>query len=152
VRWRRGYPVSPNSWHDDAIAALRGQALSPDGRHLAVGGGDKVLMWELDRPDAEPLALHCPTKGAVGAVAFSPDSRRLAGGTIREVVPAEAVVRVWDLDRPLAEPLVFPASGLFTAAVCFSPDGHRLAAAHGAGILRVWNLDRPGDLPLTLSW
>jgi WD40 repeat protein len=99
---------------------------SPDGRWLALGGGDEVRLWDpaTGRPAAEPFAV---AGRGVQDLAFSPDGRLLA-------VAATDRVQLWDPEAgtlvrelilsTLASPFV---EGV--AAVAFSPDGRTLASS-----------------------
>jgi hypothetical protein len=122
-------------------------AFSSDCRRLAGigdGRGDGVRVWDLEGAGAVPTTL-LDAETLVGAVAFSPDSRRLAAGGVG--------VRVWDLERPGAVPTTLRDQGTWVQAVAFSPDSRRLAAGGrgvGSGVVRVWDLERPGAVPTTL--
>jgi tetratricopeptide (TPR) repeat protein len=104
-----------------------GLGFSPDGRRLALAGGESqtLLIWDLADGDvlvrtkqAPPLAMH---------VAFSPDGTRL-------VVAARLQVKLLDAatgDEVLVLrglPQMVPNSAGFNASVRFSPDGERLLA------------------------
>jgi serine/threonine protein kinase/WD40 repeat protein len=88
---------------------------SPDGKYLASGGNNrKLCFWDLSRPEAGAKVLPI---GGEGAVAFSPDSRKLFASA-----PA---LQGWDLaaDAPLTVPDRF--SGRL--ALAYSRDGAMLA-------------------------
>jgi WD40 repeat protein len=152
---REGYrTVSESEW----FAVLRGlsflsghTALSLDNRRLAGALGESVEVWDLDRPGAKPLLLQ--SKDFVGAVAFSPDGRHLAGAGADRTVPRG--IMMWDLDHPDREPTTLPRPKGSIEAIAFSPDGRRLAGAgaDGAaprGVVWMWDLDRPDREPTAL--
>jgi WD40 repeat protein len=132
---------------------------SPDGRRLASASGrEKVVqVWDA-ATGQELLALH--TNG-VSAVCFSPDGRRLASADWSWDAhgnPLPGEVRVWDAATG-QELLALKGHSSTVAAVCFSPDGRRLASAdwswdaHGnplPGEVRVWDAATGQEL-LTLQ-
>lgn len=111
-------------------------AISPDGRMIAGGShsGD-YTVW-----DASTGARRMHTRQAFypAAIAFSPDSKRLA------IAPVGEPVQIYDpaSGRKLFE-LQRPAGGSF--AVAFSRDGSRVATADADTVVRVYD-SRNGEL------
>ena len=114
---------------------------SPDGRSLAVA--TSVGIWLYDTETYNPRKLITADKGMVTAIAFSADSRRLAGGS------GHYTLSVWDarsgkllktfgLEKSHPEVVGGPVQVVFVA---FSPDGRRLVSfARYEGTLRVWDV------------
>src|SRR5262249_38218055 len=81
-------------------------ALSPDGALLAQADGTGVRVWDLEvNKELGRLAGH---QGAVTALAFSPDGRRLATGS------SDTTVLVWDV-ATMARRRGPPVTDLFAA-------------------------------------
>ena len=119
----------------DSSAGSRVGAISPDGRFLAAGGDSlsTIRMWELATGElAGVLQGHTQP---VECLAFSPDGKRLASGSL------DATVRIWDVSSR-TERLVYRGHSKAIAAVAFSPDGTRLASASMndrlAGEIQLW--------------
>src|SRR5262249_37745815 len=77
-------------------------ALTQDGRRLAGSDFSTLEIWDTTDP-ARPVRLREPGH-VVGAVAFSPDGRRLAAGRNRSellsLIDTESAANVWSQPRP----------------------------------------------------
>ena len=99
---------------------------SGDGKWLATASGDPgqyglVRLWSLEKKVARPVRDLSESQDAVFAVAFSPDSKRLA------TAGADRTIRVYETDTgKLLLQIEDHADWIFDIA--FSPDGTRLAS------------------------
>jgi serine/threonine protein kinase/WD40 repeat protein len=111
-------------------------ALDPMGRRIAVGTPGGITLW--DSMTGKETRFVADEKGLpTTSLVFSTDGRFLASAT------RDAIVRVWDCSGNLVHAFRGHTS---PEALCFSPDGHRLAAVgqdarginHGVS-LTVWD-------------
>jgi WD40 repeat protein/serine/threonine protein kinase len=107
----------PLSGHTTSVTTI---AFSPDGKLLATGGNDNLVVLH-DPHTGATVGTPMPVAGQVHSLAFSPDSSRLAVGT-----QAPDVV-VFDVRTGLQVGSTLGA-GAFDA-VAFSPDGTRLVTS-----------------------
>jgi WD40 repeat protein len=121
------------SWLTLPMEVVYALAYSPDGRLLAVAGGDllggggRALIWDLKR-NKLVHALQGHAKVCTCA-AFSPDSRRLATGS------GDQTIKVWDVESG-QELVTLTGHNRWVSVVAFSRDSRRLFSATGVDFLQ----------------
>jgi hypothetical protein len=149
--WNISNPAHPvalaNPPAAPSVLGVGGVAFSPNGRMLAGGADDGTIrLWNVSDP-AHATALGAtamnPDSTVTGTpspndfVAFSPDSRTLAGGT------DDGTIRLWNVTNPAGPTAIGDLYGDLShkvISVAFSPDGHTVATGDEEWILRLWNL------------
>ena len=104
---------------------------SADGRRLAVAGGDRVKVWDV-QTRRETQVKDAP--GWLHALAPTPDGSFLALGATPEGV------RLWDVGKAGAVSSFTGDEAIRSMAV--SPGGNRLATATEEGTIRIWETKR----------
>jgi WD40 repeat protein/tRNA A-37 threonylcarbamoyl transferase component Bud32 len=116
-------------------------AYSRDGKRLAATGpGSTVKVWDADSGREQLILKGDTPPQQVCSLAFSPDGKRLASGSVIVEDPGKpGELKVWDLDK--GQP-VLDLSGHTSAvlSLAFSPDGKRLASGGPDQVVRVWDL------------
>ncbi len=119
-------------------------AISPDGRWIAAGVRQDTALWLFDARLGKFLATLPGHDGSVTAVAFSPDSARIASGS------SDGSIRIWNVsDRTTARRL--DVGGRTVQGLAFDAGGSRIAAGLADGATLVFALDRADDPPLELA-
>jgi len=114
------------------VLSVRGKALrvafSPDGKLIAASDDNTICVWDVSTGLIRTLPGHSE---AVWALAFSPDHRILASGSV------DRTIRLWDLETGS---LLATLNGhdRQVYAVDFSPDGRVLASGSNDKTVKIW--------------
>lgn len=140
VQASAGAPITSASIANLTTVAVLGRgvpyaiALNDERSMLAAGGTAGV--WLYDYPTLDPVRRLASDAPWINAVAWSPDSQRVAG---YGVMPQQDSDTVWIWDAATGNVLrVLEDSPDMGRALAWSPDGKKLAAA-GSGAVRVWD-------------
>lgn len=104
-------------------------AFSPDGKTLATGMGNNVLL--MDAASGATLACLAGHRDQVTTVTFSPDGQTLASGS------KDHTIILWDLRGNSQRAMLSGHLGT-VSCVAFSPDGQLLASASWDGSVILW--------------
>src|SRR6266550_424778 len=120
-------------------------ALSPDGKQLAAGRGDRIVIFDLTAKE-KPIAAERETLNEpIFSLAWSSDGKLFASGGYRHV-------RVWDLES-ISPKLILDGPKGRVGAIAFTPDNQTLIAADSEpaseGVIHQWSI--PSGSPLK-SW
>jgi len=135
--------------HTDPVYSV---AFSPDGKTLASGSYDEIILWDVEtrQPIGQPLTGHI---SFAHSVAFSPDGKTLASGSCGKrdeftyVVECELIL--WDVEtrQPIGQPLTGHTDSI---SVAFSPDG-KIIASLGSGTIILWDVETRQPIGQPLS-
>ena len=130
-----GAAISTISGHTAYVNEAR---YSPDGRRIASCADDKLIkIWDAGTGrEIRTLSGHTDSVGP-GVIAWSPNGRRLASGSIEE----ERTIRIWDAQSGRVLRTI-PDQGGRIMGLAFSPDGRRLASCTpGEQEVKIWDAE-----------
>jgi WD40 repeat protein len=130
----------------NVLGAVNDLRFSPDGKLLAVAGGQPSFRGDLRLYSTADWQLRAALGGhedVVFAVAFSPDSRRLASASF------DKTVRIWDVAAHKPQ-LTIPDHSDFVYGVAFSPNGKWLVSCSKDRSVKVFDATT-GKSTLTFS-
>ena len=112
-----------------------GLAWSPDGKILAGGGSHSgedgfLSLWDTSTGESTELAA---IRGPITTVAFSPDGKTIASGSM------DGKIVLWDVVSR-RERLQIEAKRSYLAPLAFSPDGRFVASAVEARWVKLWEV------------
>ena len=124
--WRRDVA----DWRIDS--SWCGVTFSPDGKTLAGGGGEIILLWDIDTGKTK-MRLTMPTH-RVFDLAFSPDSKTLASAGY------ESNINLWD-PHTGEHKKTLTGHRAWVRSIAFSPDGKTLASRSDDGTVLLWEVN-----------
>ncbi|WP_410657935.1 caspase, EACC1-associated type [Amycolatopsis sp. lyj-112] len=131
-----GAPISAGTFGYQATVA----AINPRVKTLATSDSHgTVRLWNPVIQQLYGVPFAATTRGAVKALAFTPD------GTLLATAGAEGTVRLWEpgTQREAGPPIsigTYGPDGVYgVSTVVFSPDGGLLATANSDGAVRLWS-------------
>ncbi len=114
---------------------------SPDGNYLAVTASLGIELY--DAHTLKFIRLFSGRAAGVNSVAFSPDGKMLASGSV------DNTIKLWDVETgSLIRTLTCHKAG--GNSVVFSPDGEMLASGSTDGAIELWDA-KSGSLIRTLT-
>lgn len=118
-------------------------SVSPDGKILASGGGDKTTaLWDLATHRLiRRLEGHA---NAVRGVSFSPDGRFLATAS------SDRTIKLWRVDTG-EEIEAFRSHAARIRSIAFSPDGRSIASSSDEGEVKIWDIAENPKPPNVLT-
>ena len=123
--WRRDVA----DWRIDS--SWCGVAFSPDGKTLAGGGGEIILLWDVDTGKTK-IRLTMPMHRVFDLV-FSPDGNTLASAGF------ESNINLWD-PHTGEHKKTLTGHTAWVRSIAFSPDSKTLASRSDDGTVVLWDM------------
>ena len=109
--------------------SIGGFAFSADGKTLASGSGNKILLWDVN---TRKQLNNFDAVNDIDALAFSPNGKSIACGT------EDGLIQVWRLTPNPQIQTTFSGHQGSVNVLMFSPDGKTLASGSGDGTMLLW--------------
>ena len=121
--WDAADGTAVSEFEDERLQAA---AFSPCGRFAAAYSGrrNEIAVWDINRRETR-LRIPDEMNAAYSCFAFSPDGKRLAGGTAANNRSEKTEVQIWSMKNGRRMRSVLSKEIL---SLAFSPDGKTLAA------------------------
>ena len=131
--------VNTLTGHSDGVDSL---AISPDGKILVSGSGDKsIKIWNL--PTGKLKSTLTGHSSGVNYLAITPDAKTLVSASWDDTI------KIWNLPTgKLKSTLTGHSNGVYSLAI--SPNGKILVSGSGDKKIKIWNL-QTGKLKSTLT-
>jgi WD40 repeat protein len=132
-----------------SVARVRSLAFSPTADQLALATEDKSVYLLGAPTDSVPHPIQALSGhlGAVRSIAFSPDGRYVASGSL------DGTAKIWAADRSSLEPIekrMLAGDRPHTAdvrGIGFHPNRPIVATASNDGYVALWDYGEPGAVP-----
>ena len=125
-------------WVDYATKGVESVAFSSDGRILAVGSEDEIVLWDVD---TETRKLTLTGKGSFFNLIISPDGRNIVA---RDYQTREAMdMYLWNINTKEKNEIksqhkIEDHNGE-VFSIAFNPDGKTLVSAHNLEKMKLWD-------------
>lgn len=110
---------------------VEGLTISPDGKILAIGCGDKNV-YLVDIATSRIIRVLIGHEKSVKAVAFSPNGQVLVSSS------DDSTIKCWNTNT--GKEIATIDTGLLIKAIAFAPDGQLLATGASDGTIKLWRI------------
>ena len=115
----------------------------PESNRLVLNDFATVYIWDINNPNAEPIALQ--QGEGVSSLAASPDGRWLVIGSL------DGTTQLWDFQNPLADSRFMSGINIVVNRFAFSADGRWLSAGGEDGKVYLWDTKDLSSEPAILT-